>query len=171
MGVCVRRHTLCHFNPWEEIRHPSYVLLGVPRGRFGWIRQISSTSGFEPQTVQPVASYPGPQQSSGFREFSEWPSASRLSHTSCLFGGGNERLNSSKIMKMKLLSTLDWSDIYCLTQLSGGQIYIIYYIDNNYMFWQICIFHNCFHYFCPSPVHAAKLNSMGWLDIWCRNVC
>ena len=31
---------------------------------------------------------------------------------------------------------LDWSDIYCLTQLSGGQIYIyiIYYIDNNYMF-------------------------------------
>ena len=26
---------------------------------------------------------------------------------------------------------------------------------------EICIFHGCFHYFCPSPAHAAKLYSMG----------
>jgi hypothetical protein len=26
---------------------------------------------------------------------------------------------------------------------------------------EICIFHGCFHYFCPSPVHASKLYSVG----------
>ena len=25
----------------------------------------------------------------------------------------------------------------------------------------ICIFHSCFHYFCPAPVHTAKLYSLG----------
>ena len=35
---------------------------------------------------------------------------------------------------------------------------------------EICIWHSCFHYFCPSPVHAARLNSLGWLDKLVRNV-
>ena len=26
---------------------------------------------------------------------------------------------------------------------------------------EICIFHSCFHYFCPSPVHVTKLYSLG----------
>jgi hypothetical protein len=26
---------------------------------------------------------------------------------------------------------------------------------------EICIFHSYFHYFCPSPLHAAKLNYLG----------
>jgi len=34
----------------------------------------------------------------------------------------------------------------------------------------LCMFHSCFHYFCPSPVHAANLYSLGWLDKLCRNV-
>ena len=31
---------------------------------------------------------------------------------------------------------------------------------------QMCIFHSCSHYVCPSPVHAAKLYSysLGWLN-------
>ena len=34
----------------------------------------------------------------------------------------------------------------------------------------MCIFHICFHYFCPSLVHAARLYSLGWLDKLFRNV-
>ena len=32
------------------------------------------------------------------------------------------------------LCKLELECIYCLTQLAGGQIYSIYYLDNNYMF-------------------------------------
>ena len=35
---------------------------------------------------------------------------------------------------------------------------------------EMCIFHSCSHYGCPSPVHAAKLYSLGWLDKLCRNI-
>ena len=31
----------------------------------------------------------------------------------------------------------------------------------------VYFFYSCFHYFCPSPVHAAKLYSLGWLDKLC----
>ena len=34
---------------------------------------------------------------------------------------------------MEMLSELDWNVSNCLTQLSGGYIYIIYYIEINYM--------------------------------------
>jgi len=34
----------------------------------------------------------------------------------------------------------------------------------------MCIFHSCFHYFCPSPVHATRLYSLRWLDKLFRNV-
>ena len=35
---------------------------------------------------------------------------------------------------------------------------------------EMCIFHICFQYFCPPPLHAAKLNSLGRVDKLCRNV-
>jgi len=35
---------------------------------------------------------------------------------------------------MSVLVSARLECIYCLTQLSGGDIYIIYYIENNYMF-------------------------------------
>jgi hypothetical protein len=44
------------FTPGEETRYPLYRSLGGPQGRSGHVRKISSPRGFDPWTVQPVAS-------------------------------------------------------------------------------------------------------------------
>jgi len=44
------------FTPGKETRYPLYRRLGGPRGRFGRVREISSQPGFDPRTVQSVAS-------------------------------------------------------------------------------------------------------------------
>ena len=55
------------FTPGKETRYPLYRRLGGPQGRFGRVRKISPSPGFNPQTVQPVASRytdyatPGPE--------------------------------------------------------------------------------------------------------------
>ena len=41
--------------PWKT-RYPLYMRLGGPQGRFGQVWRISSSPGFDPRTVQPVAS-------------------------------------------------------------------------------------------------------------------
>ena len=42
--------------PSVNIRYPLYRRLGGPQGRSGWMRKISPPPGFDPRTVQPVAS-------------------------------------------------------------------------------------------------------------------
>ena len=42
-------------NPGKT-RYLLYRRLGGPQGRFGWVRKISSPPGFDPQTVQTIAS-------------------------------------------------------------------------------------------------------------------
>ena len=42
--------------PPEDTRYPLYRRLCGPQGRSGQVRKISPTPGFDPQTVQPVAS-------------------------------------------------------------------------------------------------------------------
>ena len=42
--------------PPGKTRYPLYRRLGGPQGRSGQVRKISPTPGFEPRTVQPVAS-------------------------------------------------------------------------------------------------------------------
>jgi hypothetical protein len=44
------------FTPGKETRYPFYRRLGGPQGRFGRLRKISPPLGFDPRTVQPVAS-------------------------------------------------------------------------------------------------------------------
>ena len=44
------------FTHGKEIRYPLYRRLFRPQGRFGRLRKTSSQSGFDPRTVQPVAS-------------------------------------------------------------------------------------------------------------------
>ena len=44
------------FTPRRETRHSSCRGLGEPQGRSGQVRKISLLPGFDPQTVQPVAS-------------------------------------------------------------------------------------------------------------------
>jgi rRNA maturation protein Nop10 len=44
-----------HFTPWNT-RYPSYRRLGGPQGWCGKMRKISTPSGFDPRTVQPLAS-------------------------------------------------------------------------------------------------------------------
>jgi hypothetical protein len=44
------------FTPGRETRYSLYRRLGRPQGRSGWLRKISPPPGFDPRTVQPVAS-------------------------------------------------------------------------------------------------------------------
>jgi len=43
------------FNPGKT-QYPLYRRLGGPQGWSGWVRKISPPPGFDPQTVQPIAS-------------------------------------------------------------------------------------------------------------------
>jgi hypothetical protein len=42
--------------PTGKTRYPFYRRLGGPQGRSGQVRKISPTAGFDPRTVQPIAS-------------------------------------------------------------------------------------------------------------------
>ena len=54
-GVGGQRHAPAALPP-GKIRHPFYTRLGGPQGRSGPVRNISPPPGFDPRTVQPVAS-------------------------------------------------------------------------------------------------------------------
>jgi hypothetical protein len=55
MGLGGQRHALAALPP-ERTRYPLYGRLGGPHGRSGRVRNILPPSGFDPRTVQPVAS-------------------------------------------------------------------------------------------------------------------
>ena len=55
MGVGGQRQTPAALPP-EKTRYPLYSRLGGPQGRSGRVRKISPPPGFDPRTVQPVAS-------------------------------------------------------------------------------------------------------------------
>ena len=46
-----------HSLPLGKTRYPLYKMLGGPQGRSGQVQKISPPSGFDPRTVQPVASH------------------------------------------------------------------------------------------------------------------
>jgi len=49
--------------PQGKTQYPLFRRLGGPQGRSGRVRKISSSQGFDPRTVRPVASrYTGPKQ-------------------------------------------------------------------------------------------------------------
>ena len=54
-GLGGRRHAAAALPP-ETTRYPLCRRLGVPQGRSGRVRKISPPPGFDPRTVQPVAS-------------------------------------------------------------------------------------------------------------------
>jgi hypothetical protein len=55
MGLGVQRHSLATLPPGKT-RYPLYRRLGVPQERSGRVRKISPPPGFDPRTIQPVAS-------------------------------------------------------------------------------------------------------------------
>ena len=55
MGVGGQQHAPAAL-PQGETRYPLYRRLGGPQGRSGRVRKISPPPGFDPRTVQPVAS-------------------------------------------------------------------------------------------------------------------
>jgi hypothetical protein len=55
MRVGVQRHVQVALPPGKT-RYPLYRRLGGPQGRSGRVRKISPPPGFDPRTVQPVAS-------------------------------------------------------------------------------------------------------------------
>jgi hypothetical protein len=55
MRVGCKRHAPAALLPWKT-RYPLCRRPGGPQGRYGRVRKISPLPGFDPQTVQPVAS-------------------------------------------------------------------------------------------------------------------
>ena len=55
MGVCGQYHAPAALPPGKT-RYPLCMRLGRPQGRSGRVRKNSPPPGFDPQTVQPVAS-------------------------------------------------------------------------------------------------------------------
>jgi hypothetical protein len=55
MGVGGQCHTTATLPP-EKTQYPLYRRLGGPQGRSGWVQKILPQLGFDPQTMQPVAS-------------------------------------------------------------------------------------------------------------------
>jgi hypothetical protein len=55
MGMGGLRHAPAALPPGKT-RYPLYRRLGGPQGRSGRVRKISRLPGFDPRTVQPVAS-------------------------------------------------------------------------------------------------------------------
>ena len=55
MGVGGQRHAPAALPPGKS-RYPLYWRLGGPQGRSGRLQKISPAPGFNPRTVQPVAS-------------------------------------------------------------------------------------------------------------------
>jgi len=51
-----QRHAPGRFTLGKETRYPLYRRLGGPQGQSGRVRKISPRPGFDPRTVQPVAS-------------------------------------------------------------------------------------------------------------------
>ena len=54
-GMCGQRHALAALLPGKT-RYPLYRRLGRPQGPSGRVQKISPPPGFNPRTVQPVAS-------------------------------------------------------------------------------------------------------------------
>jgi len=55
MGVGGQCHALAAFPPGKT-QYPLYKRLGGPQGLSGWVRIASPPPGFDPRTVQPIAS-------------------------------------------------------------------------------------------------------------------
>ena len=55
MGVGGQRHAPAALPPGKT-RYPLYRRLGGPLGRYGRVWKISTSLGFDPRTVEPVAS-------------------------------------------------------------------------------------------------------------------
>ena len=55
MGVGGQHHASAALTPGKT-HYPLYRRLGGPQGRSGRVRKISPPTGFDPRTVQPVAS-------------------------------------------------------------------------------------------------------------------
>jgi len=51
-----QHHAPATLYPQERPQHPLHRRLGGPQGQSGQVQKISSPPGFDPQTVQPVAS-------------------------------------------------------------------------------------------------------------------
>jgi len=54
-GMGVHRHAPAALPP-RKTQYPLFRKLGGPQGRFGEVRKILPQPGFDPRTVQPVAS-------------------------------------------------------------------------------------------------------------------
>jgi hypothetical protein len=44
------------FTPGKETRYSLHRRLGGPQGQSGWVQKILPPPGFDPQTIQPIAS-------------------------------------------------------------------------------------------------------------------
>ena len=73
MGVGGQHHSPAALSS-AKTRYPLYRRLGRPQGRSGRVRKISPPPGFDPRTVQPVAS-----------RYTDWAIAAHLYNKKCSF--------------------------------------------------------------------------------------
>ena len=57
MGFSGQRHAPAALPPEKKTRYPLYRKVGWPQDRCGRVRKISPLPGFDPRTVQPLASF------------------------------------------------------------------------------------------------------------------
>ena len=56
MGVGGQRLAPTALPPWKDTHFLFYIRLGGPQEQAGWVQKTSPPPGFDPRTVQPVAS-------------------------------------------------------------------------------------------------------------------
>jgi len=85
MGVGGQRHAPAALLP-VKIRYPLYWRLGGPQGRSGRVRKLSTPPGFDPRTVQPVAS-----------RYTDWtiPAHIEISYWAVFMMGTSKRLTGA----------------------------------------------------------------------------
>jgi hypothetical protein len=128
------------FTPGKETRYPFYSRLGGPQGRSGRLRKISPPPGFDPPTVQPVASH-----------YTDWAIPARHVTSTYIYDSPHidSRLESSNIPSVATVKT---------ESLNNGMLF--YTVPKQYVNKTCIISKIYYHTSPPAPVSA---RSKAWV--------
>jgi hypothetical protein len=112
MGMGGQRHAPAALPPGMT-RYPLYRRLGGPKGRCGRVRKIPPPKGFDPRTVQPVAS-----------RYTDWAIPAHIELWAKLNWCGTEANNRSRRIRQRSFS-LD-RNLKCLAHLTKYQVIRLY---------------------------------------------
>ena len=142
-GVGVQHHAPAALPPGKT-RYPLYRRLGRPQGRSGRVRKISPPPGFDPRTVQPVAS-----------RYADWAIPAHPL---------NRKLGITIYLQIKLVTCDLWFSTLCWFSAPTSKFYDCLFkrvrCDQqpfSRIFLQLFHFYFCLHYYAPnSHIHAIE---------------